>query len=58
MYFKWDLFRKHIKIGFMWLKMGLLKWLLFCMGKTHKNTNVRMSVCPSIRPTLCPGHNS
>ena len=22
MYFKWDLFRRHIKNGFMWLKLG------------------------------------
>ena len=43
MYFKWDLFRRHIKKWGYVAKNGF-KWLFFCMGKTHKYINVRTSV--------------
>ena len=43
MYFKWDLFRRHIKKWVYVAKYGI-KWLFLCMGKTHKYTNVRASV--------------
>ena len=49
-YFKWDLFCRHIKNGFVWLKMSLSGY--FCMGKTHKYTNIRMSVFPSVLPSF------
>ena len=42
MYFKWDLFRRHIKKRVYVAKNGF-KWLFLCMGKTHKYTNVRTS---------------
>ena len=48
MYFKWDLFRRHIKKWGYMAKNGF-KWLFFCMEKTHKYINVRMSVHLSLR---------
>ena len=42
MYFKWDLFRRHIKKWVYVAKNGF-KRLFLCMGKTHKYTNVRVS---------------
>ena len=45
MYFKWDLFRRHIKKRVYVAKNGF-KWLFLCMGKTHKCTNVRACVRP------------
>ena len=50
MYFKWDLFRRHIKKWGYVAKNGF-KGLFFCMEKQHKNINVRMSVLPSIYPS-------
>ena len=35
MYFKLDLFRRHMKKWGYVAKNGF-KWLFFCMGKTHK----------------------
>ena len=43
MYFKWDLFCRHIKKWVNVAKMGLSGYF-FVMEKTHKYTNVRMSI--------------
>ena len=52
MYFKWDLFRRHIKKWGYVAKNGF-KWLFFCMEKTH----VRPSVRPSAVDHSCRLHN-
>ena len=51
MYFKWDLFRRHIKKWVNVAKMGLSGYF-FVMEKTHKFTNVRMSVRLSVHPSI------
>ena len=56
MYFKWDLFHRHIKKWGYVAKNGF-KWLFFCMEKTHKYINVRTSVHPSAVDYSCPFHN-
>ena len=51
MYFKWNLFRRHIK-NWVYVAKNGFKWLLFCMGKTHKYS----CVCPSIHSTYVHQH--
>ena len=50
MYFKWDLFCRHIKNGFMWLKMSLSGY--FFVWERH--ISIQMLRCPSFCQSILP----
>ena len=52
MYFKWDLFRRHVKKWVNVAKNGF-KWLFFEMEKTHIQMLGCLSISPSVRYKLC-----